>query len=84
MTDHHLPAYVDVTRLCRELCICERTAEMWVRQGILPAPRQRGHKRLWKWIEVERYLDGGAPGVAPSADPEAERVRDGTKRLASA
>lgn len=77
-----VPAYVDVARLCRELCICERTAEAWVRQSILPAPKLRGGKRLWKWMEVERYLDDGGPSVSPSADAEAERVRNVTKRLA--
>ncbi len=79
-----IPAYVDIVRLCTELCICERTADAWVRQGKLPAPRTPGGKRLWKWAEVERYLDDGPPGVAPSADPEAERIRNGTRRLASA
>ena len=77
-----VPAYVDAARLCQELCICERTAEAWVRQSILPAPRLRGGKRLWKWMEVERYLDDGGPSVSPSADAEAEGVRNATKRLA--
>jgi hypothetical protein len=76
------PAYLDIARLCEELSICERTADAWVRQGILPAPRQRGGKRLWKWKEVESYLDDGAPGLVPSADAEAERIRDATQRLA--
>jgi hypothetical protein len=77
-----VPAYVDAARLCQELCICERTAEAWARQGILPAPRMRGGKRLWKWKEVEAYLDDGGPAAPPSADAEAERVRNATKRLA--
>lgn len=77
-----IPAYLDTARLCIELCICERTVDAWVRQGILPAPRQRGGKRLWKWTEVESCLDEGAQGVAPLADPEAERIRNATQRLA--
>lgn len=76
------PAYVDIARLCHELCISERTADAWVRQGVLPEPRMRGGKRLWKWMEVERYLDDGGPSVQPSADPEAERVRHATERMA--
>ena len=76
------PAYLDTARLCEELCISERTVDAWVRQGILPAPRQRGGKRLWKWIEVERCIDNGAPSVAV-ADPEAERIRDATRQLAA-
>jgi predicted site-specific integrase-resolvase len=78
-----VPAYVDTPRLCQELSICERTVDAWVRQGLLPAPRQRGGKRLWKWIEVEQYLDNGAPGMAASADSEAERIRDATRQLAA-
>ncbi len=77
-----VPAYVDTARLCQELCICERTADAWVRQGILPAPRLRGGKRLWKWTEVERHLDDGATGTPASADSEAERIRNASTRLA--
>jgi hypothetical protein len=81
--DAPMPAYVDIARLCHELSITERTAYAWVKQGIIPAPRQRGGKHLWKWKEVESYLDDGAPGVQPAADPEAERIRDATRRLAT-
>ena len=80
--EKRIPAYVDIARLCFELSICDRTAEAWVRQGILPAPRQRGGKRLWKWTEVERHLDDGATGTPASADSEAERIRDAATRLA--
>jgi hypothetical protein len=76
-----VPAYVDIDRLCRELCISERTVDAWMRLGHLPAPRQRGHKRLWKWAEVETYLDRQDGSV--DADPEATRIRDATRRLAS-
>ncbi len=75
-----VPSYVDIARLCRELCICERTADAWVKQGILPAPRNKRGKRLWKWKDVELYLDGDQTTVAPSADSEAEQVRDATRR----
>ena len=78
MTD--VPAYVDITRLCRELCICERTADAWVKRGILPAPIDRGGKRLWKWAKVERHLDGDQTTVASSADSEVERVRHATRQ----
>jgi predicted site-specific integrase-resolvase len=78
-----VPAYVDIARLCRETSLCERTVDAWVRQGRLPAPRQRGGKRLWKWAEVERYLDDGAPGVVPPADPEAERIKRDMQRILS-
>lgn len=81
--EKHIPAYVDIDRLCREICVTERTADAWVRQGILPAPRQRGGKRLWKWKEVEAYLDDDAQGVPASADSEAERIRNVALKLAS-
>lgn len=77
-----IPAYLDITRLCEQLCISERTIDAWVRRGILPAPRTKGGKRLWKWSEVEAYLDDGGPGTSASADPEAERIRHATERLA--
>lgn len=77
-----MPAYVDTARLCTELSISERTADAWVRQGILPAPRLLGGKRLWKWKEVERYVDDGGPNVPSSADSEAEGIRHATERMA--
>jgi len=79
-----MPTYVDAPRLCEELSIGERTIDAWVRQGIIPAPIQRGHKRLWKWREVERYLDEGGPDMPTSADAKADEVRNATKRLAQA
>jgi predicted site-specific integrase-resolvase len=78
-----VPAYLDIGRLCEELSISERTADAWVRQGILPAPRARGGKRLWKWTEVESYLDDGGPNMAASADPEAERIKRDMERVLS-
>jgi excisionase family DNA binding protein len=75
-----VPAYLDIDRMCTELCISERTVDAWVRQGVLPSPRMRGGKRLWKWIEVERYLDDGGPSVTPSADRK--NLADGMRWLA--
>jgi len=81
-TPRTMPSYVDAPRLCEELSIGERTVDAWVRQGIIPAPIQRGHKRLWKWTEVERYLEDGGPNMPTSADAKADEVRNATKRLA--
>lgn len=75
-----VPAYVDAARLCQELCISKRTADAWVEQGILPAPIDKGGKRLWKWKKVERALDGDETTVAPSADTEADRITHATRR----
>jgi predicted site-specific integrase-resolvase len=77
-----IPTYVDIARLCHELSISERTVDAWVRQNILPPPIQRGGKRFWKWREVERYLDQGGPSAPPSADQQAEDIRNATKRMA--
>ncbi len=80
-SQQHIPAYVDIARLCEELCICERTVDAWVKLGILPAPRHPGGKRLWKWIEVMDKLD--ARTDEPCTDLEAERIRNATIRLAA-
>jgi predicted DNA-binding transcriptional regulator AlpA len=73
------PTYVDMRRLCEHLCITERTVDAHVRTGELPPPYRLGGKRLWKWSEVERYIRKGISDQ-PSADPEAERIRDATRR----
>lgn len=72
--EHHIPAYLDIGRLCLELCVSEHTVDAWIKRGILPYPKIKGGKRLWKWSEVERYLDEG-----DEPDTAAERVRNATK-----
>jgi hypothetical protein len=67
-----IPPYQDISTLCKNLCIGATTVDAWVKQGILPPPKLRGGKRLWKWTEVERALDG-EPG------DEMERIRNGAK-----
>ena len=73
----HIPPYQDITTLTANLCISERTVDMWTKQGILPPPKNKGGKRLWKWTEVEAYLDGTA-GTGVSA--ELEDIRNETKK----
>ncbi len=73
-----VPAYVDIARLCQELCICERTVDAHVKQGLLPPHYKLGGKRLWKWSEVERYIRHG-----PS-ETEADRIRNATRRTLAA
>lgn len=75
----HIPPYQDISRLTENLCISERTVENWVRQGILPPAKNKGGKRLWKWSEVEAYLDGAGEGI----HAELEDIRNETKREAS-
>jgi hypothetical protein len=74
------PPYQDLDTLSQHTTLAPRTIEMWVKSGRLPEPKVRDGKRLWKWKEVERYLDGAAGTVPSSPDAEAERIRDGTRK----
>lgn len=73
------PTWVDKARLCRETCISDRTVDAWVHQGLLPPPRLRGGKLMWRWSEVDQYLDRGGPDVQSSVDSLEERIRRGTR-----
>jgi predicted DNA-binding transcriptional regulator AlpA len=70
------PPWQDVSTLSAHLCISESTIDNWVLAGILPPPRKRGGKRMWKWAEVDAMID---QGTSTSSDPEADRIRDATK-----
>lgn len=79
MTDTFIPPWMDAPTLCRHICASPTTVDNWVAQGILPPPRKRGGKLMWKWCEVDAYLTGGQAGSSP--DAEAERIRSGTKHV---
>ena len=53
-----VPPYQDIATLTANLSISPRTVDVWIKQGRLPPPVTRGTKRLWKWSQVEQYLDG--------------------------
>jgi predicted DNA-binding transcriptional regulator AlpA len=72
-----VPAWVDMPRLCEEICACPNTVDAWVVKGILPPPRKRGGKQMWKWAEVDEWLTNGPPGGSHTA--LAERIRDATR-----
>ena len=72
-----IPPWQDISTLAAHLCISDRTVDRWVQEGILPPPRLRGGKRLWKWSEVDALLDRGTD--AP-AEPDAERIRNATRQ----
>lgn len=74
------PPWMDMPTLCAHICATPPTVDLWVTKGILPAPRKRGGKLMWKWSEVDDYLTNGQAGGSP--DAEAERIRDGTRRAA--
>lgn len=77
-----VPPFVDLATLALHICAHENTIENWVRQGIFPAPRMQGGKRMWSWKEVEKHLAGGnAAEHAPVS--LAERIKEGTRRAAA-
>lgn len=75
------PPWQDMATLCAHICVSTTTVDTWVAQGILPPPRKRGGKLMWKWVEVDEYLTNGKDAGSPDAD--AERVRNGTRREAA-
>lgn len=78
-----VPPYQDISTLTRNLCISERTVDDWVKEGLLPEPRRKKGKRLWKWTEVEQYMDRDATTVPASPDDQVERIRNATQAAAS-
>jgi len=74
------PPYQDIATLTANLSISPRTVDVWVKRGLLPPPVTRGTKRLWKWSQVEQYLDGA--GNSGTAD-ELQDIRNETRRQAS-
>ena len=74
------PAWLDKGALCRETCLSERTVDAWVKSGLLPPPRLRGGKLMWRWIEVDQYLVDGGPTKQDSAVSEQEDIRAATER----
>lgn len=75
------PPWQDAATLCANICVSDRTLDKWVAEGILPPPRKRGGKLMWKWAEVDQYLTDGRAGVGPSS--EADRIRDATRQAAA-
>lgn len=80
MTLPYPPPWMDSATLAGHICVSATTVDNWVNQGILPPPRKRGGKLMWKWAEVDAYLTDGKPATGP--DAEAERIRDATRRAA--
>jgi hypothetical protein len=54
-----------------------------MRIGKLPPPKIRDGKRLWKWIEVERTLDGWEQQAHQLGGSQAEGIRNATRRIAA-
>lgn len=77
-----IPPWMDKDTLARHICAGSMTIDRWVDQGILPAPRKRGGKLMWKWAEVDEKLTLGNVGGTP--DAKAEEIRNGTREEARA
>lgn len=74
-----IPPWMDKEVLC--LCLSgasPTTIDAWVNTGVLPPPKKRGGKLMWKWSEVDNKLTVGEAGGSP--DSQADRIRLGTKR----
>ncbi len=74
-----VPPWQDKATLCMCLCLSENTVDAWVRQDLLPLPRKRGGKLMWKWSEVEKRLEGDD---TQSPEELAESIRNATRRAA--
>jgi len=74
-----IPPWQDKATLCACICASETTIDNWVRMGLLPAPRKRGGKLMWKWAEVDRYLENGGSSEQSSPDALAEKIRHATR-----
>lgn len=76
------PPWQDAPTLCAHLCISEGTLDNWIKQGILPPAKPRGGKRMWKWVEVEAYMEGDS-AIVPEQDL-AQRVYHATRQASTA
>lgn len=76
---NHVPPWQDKATLSENICMSERGIDAWVEQGILPPPRKRGGKLMWKWDEVDEYLTNG--GSAPT--DKATEIRNAARRIAT-
>lgn len=76
-----IPPWMDKSTLCQHICCSDTTIDTWVVQGILPPPRKRGGKLMWKWSEVDEKL---TIGNVETPDARAEEIRRGTQQEARA
>jgi predicted DNA-binding transcriptional regulator AlpA len=68
------PPWQDTVTLAQHISVSAATVENWVSAGILPPPRRRGGKLMWKWSEVDAWLSGGKDADRPGS------VTDAVKR----
>ena len=76
-----VPPWMDKATLAAHICLSDTAIDSWVKIGLLPAPRKRGGKLMWRWAEVDRYLMNGGPGdEEQSSEDRIERIRNATRQ----
>lgn len=78
-----MPEWVDRQRLMFEASLSDETVDSWVRQGLLPEPKKRGGKLMWRWATVDAYLENGNPDEQPSQDNDRVVKMRGAMQAAS-
>lgn len=71
------PSYMDIRRVSFETSYSESTIENLLKKGKFPRPKIKCGKRVWKWIEVEAFMD--REDDEPLSD--AERITQAGRRL---
>jgi predicted site-specific integrase-resolvase len=75
------PPWMDKETLAAHLSCSANTVENWSAQGVIPQPRKRGGKVMYRWAEVDEWLANGNPETSESS--LAERIRNGTRTAAA-
>lgn len=78
-----VPEWVDMARLCFETCLSDTTVDAWVKLRRLPAPKKRGGKLMWRWREVDDWLENGSPDAQPTQDNDRIVAMEEAMRRAS-
>ncbi|HTC04884.1 MAG TPA: hypothetical protein VK749_15885 [Xanthobacteraceae bacterium] len=75
LIDGFVPKWVDKEVLAIVTSNSPDTIDNWAAQGIIPPPKKRGGKLMWKWPEVDAWLTGGRP------IDEVARITEATRRV---
>lgn len=62
-----IPPWQDIETLAAHLSISPPTVQAWVQSGIIPPPRERAGKKLWRWSEVDAAIAEGKTGAVTDA-----------------
>ena len=77
-----VPPWLDKATLILCTGFGSTTIDTHVANKVLPPPRKRGGKLMWKWSEVDEWLTVGK-SVKP-AENKAERIRNAARNEAAA